>query len=155
MVEFEFTGTGIRVFSPTVPTPDSYELYVDGKRVSERAGSSPTSDSQVLLGSITGLEMAPHTVTLANSGMAGDDLYFDRVEVESMLTNGRCGVPSLRYFRAYRRYHSAHPCLPQLLTIPLVRFSGVPGGFLHRDNLLFTTVPSSMSMPCGPNACRS
>jgi len=88
MVEFEFTGTGIRVFSPTVPIPDSYELYVDGERVSERAGSSSTSDSQVLLGSITGLEMAPHTVTLANSGMAGDDLYFDHVEVESILTNG-------------------------------------------------------------------
>lgn len=100
MVKFEFIGTGVHVFSPTGPISDSYELYVDGKRVSERAGSSSTSGSQVLLGSVTGLEMAPHTLTLANSGKTGDVLYFDHVEVESMLTNGRCGAPPFQYFRA-------------------------------------------------------
>ena len=98
MVEFKFIGTGVHVFSPTGPIPDSYELYVDGKRVSERAGPSSTSGSQVLLGSIAGLEMAPHTLTLANSGKTGDVLYFDHVEVESMLTNGRWGRPHFDTF---------------------------------------------------------
>lgn len=107
MVELEFTGTGVHVFSPTVQTPDSYELYVDGKRISERVGSSSISDSQVLLGSITGLEMSPHTITLTNSGMTGDVLYFDHVEVESVLTNGRWGTLTL-----------VHSCLSKISFSP-------------------------------------
>jgi len=91
-VELDFVGTGLRVFSATVPTPGSYEVYVDGKRLSE-VGLRSKPDSQLLLGSITGLEMAPHTVTLVNSGVTGDILDLDRVEVESVLTNGRCGNP--------------------------------------------------------------
>lgn len=94
-VKLDFVGTGIRVFSATIPTPGSYEVYVDGQRVSN---SSSTLDSQLLLGSVTGLEMTSHTVTLVNSGVTGDVLDLDRVEVESMLTSGRCGSPSFRRF---------------------------------------------------------
>jgi hypothetical protein len=100
-VELDFVGTGVHLFSATVPTPGSYEVYVDGKRLSEGLGSSSTSDSQLLLGSITGLEMAPHTVTLANSGATGDILDLDRVEVESVLGTGRCGTSLFRHFAPY------------------------------------------------------
>lgn len=46
--------------------------------------------------------MAPHTVTLVNSGVTTDTLDLDHVEVESVLTSGRCGTPPLRRFGAYR-----------------------------------------------------
>ena len=90
-VKLDFVGTGVRIFSATVPIPGSYEVYVDGKRFSEGVGSSSDSDSdaQLLLGSITGLEMGPHTVTLVNSGVTGDILDLDRVQVESVLDTGR------------------------------------------------------------------
>lgn len=79
-----FVGTGVRVFSATVPAPGSYEVYVDGQSF---PGSSET-DSRLLLGSITGLEMGPHTVTIVNSGVTGGVLDLTRVEVESVITNG-------------------------------------------------------------------
>lgn len=141
-VELDFVGTGVRVFSATIPTPGSYEVYIDGKRLSEGVGSNPESGSQLLLGHITGLEMAPHTVTLVNSGVTGDILDLDRVEVESVLNTGRCGMSSLRRFAAYRTDRSVHPSLPQLSTTPSTRFSGDLNGF-PLDGLPSTTVPSS------------
>jgi len=87
-VELDFVGTGVHVFSATVPTPGSYEVYIDGEKLLERVGPSSRPDSQLLLGSIAGLEMAPHTVTLVNSGETGDFLDLDRVEVESIVTSG-------------------------------------------------------------------
>lgn len=50
---------------------------------------SSLSNSQLLLGFITGLEMAPHTLTLTNSGGVGNILNLARVEVESLLADGR------------------------------------------------------------------
>jgi len=111
-VELRFIGTGVHVFSATVPTPGSYEVYIDGKRVSERVGSSSTSDLQPRLGSITGLDMGPHTVALINSGVTGDILDLDHVEVESVLTSGRCEAPSLYRFTVYQNSRLVHPCLP-------------------------------------------
>jgi len=64
--------------------------------------STSNSDSQLLLGSIIGLKMAPHTVTLVNSGVTGDILDIDHVEVESVVTAERCGTPSLRRPTTYR-----------------------------------------------------
>ena len=141
-VELDFVGTGVRIFSATVPTPGSYEVYVDGERLSEGVGSSSGSDSQ-LLGSITGLEMAPHTITLVNSGMTGDILDLDRVQVENVLFAGRCGTSSLHCTTAHRTGHSARHCLPQLSTTPLTRSSGDLDGFLPEDSQLFMTTPSS------------
>jgi len=133
-----------------VPTPGSYEVYIDGKRVSEGVGSSSTSDPQLLLGSITGLEMGPHTVTLVNSGVTGDILDLDRVETESVLTGGRCETPSLYRSTVYQNRRLVHPCLPQLSITPSTRFSGDLDGFLLRDSLLSTTVLSSTSMLRSP-----
>ena len=45
--------------------------------------------------------MAPHTVTLVNSGVTEDILDLDRVEVESVLTSGRCEIPSFRCLAIY------------------------------------------------------
>lgn len=87
-VKLEFTGTGIHLLSATAPIPGSYEVYIDGQRLSNWTDSSSQLDSKLLLGSITGLEMAPHTVTLINSGVTGDVLDLARVEVESVITNG-------------------------------------------------------------------
>lgn len=134
-----------------MPTPGSYELYIDGERVSERVGSSSTSDPQLLLGSITGLDMGPHTVTLINSGVTGDILDLDHVEVESVLTGGRCETPSLYRFTVYQNSRLVHPCLPQPSMTLSTRFSGDLDGFLLRDSLLSTTVPPSTSVPRSPS----
>ena len=138
-VELDFVGTGLHVFSATAPTSGSYEVYVDGKRLSE-VGSSSKPDSQLLLGSITGLGMALHTVALVNSGVTGDILDLDRVEVESVESTG---IPSLRRFTACQTHPSVHPCLSQLSTTPSTRFSGDMSGFLLWGGLLSTMVPSS------------
>ncbi|KAF9793233.1 hypothetical protein BJ322DRAFT_1103652 [Thelephora terrestris] len=87
-VELDFIGTGVRVFSATPPAPGSYKVYVDGQSLSDLVDQSSQPDSQLLLESITGLEMGPHTVTLVNSGVTGDFLDLARVEVESVVTNG-------------------------------------------------------------------
>ena len=140
-VELDFVGTGVHVFSATVPTPGSYEVYVDGKKLSESRSSE--SDSQLLLGSITGLEMASHTVTLVNSGVTGNILDLGRVQVQSALSSGRCGNVLVRGFTAYRTDPSVHPSLLQLSTTPLARFSGDLDGFSLRGRLFSTTTPSS------------
>ena len=90
-VQFDFVGTGFRLFSAIGSTPGSYEVYVDGRSLSNTTDSSPRSDSQLLLGSISGLEMAPHTITLVNSGVSGNVLNLAHVELESVLSSGRCG----------------------------------------------------------------
>ena len=100
-VKLDFVGTGVQVFSATAPTPGSYEVYVDGERLPEGGDSTSTSDSQLLLGSIAGLKMGPHNVTLVNYGVTGDVLDIARVEVESVVTAGRCGMPLPRRFAAY------------------------------------------------------
>ena len=46
--------------------------------------------------------MGPHNVTLVNSGVTGDVLDIGHVEVESVVTTGRCGTPSFRRSVAYR-----------------------------------------------------
>lgn len=147
-VNLNFTGTGVRVFSATVPNPGSYEVYVDGMKLSERVDSSSQLDPQLLLGSITGLEMAPHTVTLVNSGVTGNILDLDRVEVESMTTSGRCGILSLRRVITYRTDCPVHPCLPQPSTTLLTEFNGGLDGFPLLDSPLSITAPSSTSILC-------
>ena len=141
-VKLDFVGTGVRVFSTTVLPPGSYEVYVDGKRLPESVDSTPDSDAQLLLGSITGIDMGPHTVTLVNLGVTGDVLDFDRVQVESALSTGRYGTPPLPRSTAHLTDALVH-YLPQLSTTPLTRFSGDLGGFLSRDDLLSITAPSS------------
>lgn len=93
MVTIDFIGTGVHVFSAITPTPGSYEVSVDGHSLSGWGGPSSHSDSQLLLGSITGLKMAPHTLSLVNSGMTGGVLNLAHVEVESLLADGRYGSP--------------------------------------------------------------
>lgn len=96
-VKLDFVGTGARIFSATTPTPGSYQVYVDGKGLPEKVGSSSKLDSQLLLGSITGLEMGPHTVTLVNSGVTGDILDLDRIEVESVLGTGSSSLSTATF----------------------------------------------------------
>lgn len=96
-VKLDFVGTGVRVFSATTPTPGSYQVYIDGKGLPEKVGSSSKSDSQLLLGSIAGLEMGPHTVTLVNSGVTGDILDLDRIEVESVLGTGSSSLSTATF----------------------------------------------------------
>lgn len=85
--KLDFVGTGVRVFSATIPAPGSYELYIDGQNLFDGVNSTPRLDSQRLLGSITGLEMGSHTVTIVNSGVSGGVLDLARVEVESTTNN--------------------------------------------------------------------
>jgi len=95
--KLDFIGTGVRVFSATVPTPGSYQVYVDGQSLSDGVNSNSQRNSQLLLGSITGLEMASHTVTLVNSGGTGDVLDLASVEVESLTTNGGSSLSTANF----------------------------------------------------------
>lgn len=95
--------------------------------------------------------MAPHTVTLVNSGVTGDVLDLARVEVESMITDGRYGN-FLRRFTTDQTVPLVHPCPPQLLMTPPMRYSGDSGGFPLREDLLSTTRRFSTSTLRNPGA---
>jgi hypothetical protein len=143
-VKLDFIGTGVRVFSATIPNPGSYEVFIDDQSLSDWRASS-SSDSQLLLGSITGLEMAHHTVTLVNSGVSGDILDLAHVEVESVLTGERYRTQLLYHFPIYRTFPPVQIYPLKLSTTPSMRLNGDPDGFLLLEGRLSTTIPSSAS----------